>query len=112
MKTQTKVFYIILFILAVVAQVLSIVTYIDCIRVMLSNSLAALAAITLLPLFFIGTFVIFILSVILTIIYKTTAKNYVNSEEKPPAILKILNVLSWLFVVINIILFICLNIIF
>ncbi|MBE7075253.1 MAG: hypothetical protein E7376_04675 [Clostridiales bacterium] len=105
---KLKTTSIVLFIIACVIEVACVITCIDCIRLLTSESLDALAIIALLPLFFIGTFILLIISVSLTIIYKKICEKSVQSDMQQPKFYKLHNIVSWLFLVINIALFVAL----
>ena len=109
MYKKYKTTNIVLFVIALLVQIYNVVMYVDTLKVINSGTTDALAIIALLPLFIIGTVILFVLSVIMLVVCKRATKLF--SDTSAPKIIKILTWIAWAFVIIDVILFILLYII-
>lgn len=72
---------------------------------------AALAILALLPMFLIFTAIVFILSIILTITTKKLKNAIISNQQTPNFFIKMSGWIGWVFLLINVILFVCIYII-
>ena len=100
----------ILFALSAIIEVISIITFVNTLKLVMSDSIAVIAIIATIPVYVLATVAIFILAIITSIIYKSLIKK-LNEQQLPISKTdKIFKILPWVFVLINIILFISLYI--
>lgn len=111
MCKNRKIFDIILFIIVVAIEIYCLLTFAECIKLLNTESMSALAIIALLPLYIIGTAIILILTIIITILTKKITKTLQANNLATPKYIKIINILSWVIILVNIALYFSLYII-
>lgn len=105
MSKKSKIANYILFLVVSVIEILCIFLYIDSLKAISTGTLEALAILATLPYFFIGTLAVFILSIIISIVYKNIAKNCLEANMPISKLDKTFKILPWLYLLVNIVLF-------
>ena len=106
MTKKSKIAIWILFVLALAAQVFTVIMYIDSVSVINSQSGEALALIALLPLFIIGAVAELIFAIILAVVCKKTSKSLALEQNKMPKLYTILKIIALAFIAVNVLLFV------
>ena len=108
MSKKSKIANYILFTIASLIEVFCILFYVDTLKLLATQSLAAIAAVAILAYFILCAIAILILSIIISIIYKKIAKNYLEANMPISKLDKIFKTLPWIYTLVNIILFVIL----
>lgn len=111
MTKKSKISIWVLFILACVAQIIAIVLYVDSVRLINLGTMDALGLIALLPLFIICAIAVLVFAIVITVIRNNVSKKIKIENLKVPMIYTLLQILSWVLFIINIVLFLLLYII-
>lgn len=111
MTKKSKITIWILFALACLAEIFAIILYADSVRLKNVGTMEGLGLIATLPLFIICAIAELVFAIIITIIRNNVAKRIMNNNLKVPKLYTLLQILSWIFFISNIVLFILLYII-
>ena len=111
MTKKSKISIWILFVLACVAQIIAVILYVDSVRLINLGTMDALGLIALLPLFIICAAAELIFAIVITVIRKNVARQIMIENLKVPKLYTLLQILTWIFFIVNIVLFILLYII-
>lgn len=110
-KKGLKIANIVLLCILVAAEVLALIYYIPGIKALLAKDLSALAIIAILPIYFLVTCGIFVLSIVMSILAKAWKKQLIKNQQSPTFFDKFLGCVGWLVVVLNVVGFLILYII-
>lgn len=105
MYKKNKIAIIIMFILVCIFETIALITYADIIRLLTIGNLDALGLIALLPICVACIVVILILSIIITINYNAILKIGKRENLTTQVTSRVLMIISWVLLVINIIAF-------
>ena len=105
MNKKAKIATIIFFVILLAVQVYNVVMFAESIKLMNTESADALALIAILPMFIIGIAVALVLAIIMLVVCKKTQKQAKLNEQPAPKLIKILTVVAWVLVVVDVVLF-------
>lgn len=105
MYKKNKIAIKIMFILVCIFETIALITYADILRLLTIGNLDALGLIALLPICIACIVVILILSIIITINYNAILKIGKRENLTTPVVSRVLMIISWVLLAINIIAF-------
>ena len=106
MYKNNRIAVIILFVFVCLAQAVWLITFIDCWRLMFIGTLDALGIIVLLPICILCKITILVLSIFISLNCKVMAENARSDNLVAPILDKVLMIISWVFLGLDIIAFV------
>lgn len=102
---------IILLCIVLAAEVFALIYYIPAVQALFAKDLSALAILGVLPIYFLITCGILVVSIVMSIIAKSWKKYLLRMQQSPNFLDKLMGFIGWIFVVLNVLGFLALYII-